>query len=52
MLPQSIKGKLGLVLVVAILGMVAVSIVAALFDRNTVLEDKRTKTRQHRFLSW
>ncbi len=45
MLPQSIKGKLGLVLVVAILGMVAVSIVAALFDRNTVLEDKRTKTR-------
>jgi methyl-accepting chemotaxis protein len=45
MFPQSIKGKLGLALVVTILGLVAVSIAAAIFDRNTLLEEKRTKTR-------
>lgn len=45
MMPNTIKGKLLLVLVIALAGMGVVSVSALYSERNTILEDRKTKTR-------
>jgi methyl-accepting chemotaxis protein len=45
MLPNTIRGKLLLVLVVALTGMLVVSVFALMSERSTILEDRKVKTR-------
>lgn len=45
MLPNTIKGKLVFVLVIALVGMLTVSVFALLSERSTLLDDRKVKTR-------
>jgi len=45
MLPRTIKGKLVMVLIIALLGMLTVSVFALYSEKATLLDDRKVKTR-------